>query len=107
MFRLINTFVPIKYIENTEVFIFTDNEDRRLFFQKRAETDEFDNYQFRVNYLKASERMRILSVIELSLRSLKMSFGFMNSFVLIVLIKPFQEPLLIVKTWICKQIGRK
>ncbi|XP_075253379.1 uncharacterized protein LOC142345283 [Convolutriloba macropyga] len=46
------------------------------------------------------------SVAEPILRILKMSFGFVNSILLIILIKPFHEPLIVWKKWFAKQFGR-
>ncbi|XP_075259155.1 uncharacterized protein LOC142350999 [Convolutriloba macropyga] len=57
------------------------------------------------NYLEEYRRTIVLSLVELALRSVKISFGFVNSLVLIILLKPFHEPLIVIKTWIWKQFA--
>ena len=47
----------------------------------------------RKNYGDAYHRHKLNSIIEYMLRSLRLSFSFINSIVLIILLKPFNEPI--------------
>ena len=62
--------------------------------------------EIRERQFNEAKRTLKLSYIELVLRSLKMSFGFVNSMTLIVLMKPFHEPLFYAKNSLLKQFGR-
>ena len=71
-----------------------------VFFQTSYSSEEWSNY------LEEYRRTIVLSLVELALRSVKICFGFVNSLVLIILLKPFHEPLIVIKTWIWKQFGK-
>ena len=58
-----------------------------------------------MNTIAENNKETILLIIEPLLRCLKLSYGFVNSILLIILIKPFHEPLIKMKDWVKRQTG--
>ena len=53
-----------------------------------------EDYKVEVTWVKSTAYLASVFALDVSLRTLKISFGFVNSVILIILIKPFHEPIL-------------
>ncbi|XP_075241339.1 uncharacterized protein LOC142336175 [Convolutriloba macropyga] len=80
-----------------------------LYIQRNARNDSMEwSYDYLLtDYRKARRTSATLWRIESPLRCLKLSFGFVNSILLIVMIKPFQDPVVASYKRIKEAFGRK